>query len=67
MAASKTGRRPNGENRLPLLLAGVTDGAAATAPPDRAPPPEIDQGPAAEDQASIGAACGPFDDPPREA
>ena len=34
MAASKTGRRLKGENRSPMLLAGVTDGVAATAAPD---------------------------------
>jgi hypothetical protein len=38
VAASKTRRRPKGENRLPTLLAGVTftDGAATTAPDHRA-------------------------------
>ena len=38
MAASKTWRRLKGENRLPMLLAGVTftDGVASTAPDHRA-------------------------------
>ena len=38
MAASKTWRRLKGENRLPMLLAGVafTDGVAAAAPDHRA-------------------------------
>ncbi|MEW6226447.1 MAG: IS256 family transposase [Chloroflexota bacterium] len=38
MAASKTWRRLNGENRLPMLLAGVTftDGVAPAAPDHRA-------------------------------
>ena len=36
MAASKTWRRLKGENRSPMVLAGVTfaDGVAATAAPD---------------------------------
>ena len=36
MAASKTWRRLKGENRLPMVVAGVTftDGVAATATPD---------------------------------
>ena len=38
MAASKTWRRLKGENRLPMVLAGVTftDGVASTAPDHRA-------------------------------